>query len=654
MKNIRAVGAPLQVSQAKVLGEELKKLNPSELDKTAVILPEEGLLIPVLHSIPSNIRSLNVTMGFSLKNLQNNKKGKGDSTAYYYNDAIQILQHNYIKFLSAAEIYELINDIKKRNRVYISRKQILSAFKQPVKIISIIFTDITTAKESMDYLYNIILAISDYFESKEAANVFETEYLFKVYTEINRLYDILNRYSTEMDFKTFWKILIEVLTMIKVPFTGEPLKGMQIMGLLETRSLDFENVYILSMNEGIMPKGNVHSSFIPYSLRKAFSLPTYEDEDSTSAYYFYRLIQRAKNVYMIYNTEPGEIYSGEKSRFIMQVENELANENPNIKFESLLFQTEVGIPKRKEITVQKSNEIIELLKNEPHFSATTLANYINCPLQFYFKTVSKLKEEETVDEFFTGAGFGTILHEIMNLIYSDYNGKKVDKKIIDELKNKLTNNYDELWQKACSRIREFEEFKLELSGKNLLQKNIIKKLIEKILDNDLNEAPFKIVDLEKVITKEINVGLNGKTHKVLLYGRLDRIEEKDGILRIIDYKTGQIDKQKLKAKIGLENFSLIFDDSTLKERFQQYLYSYIYSGNNADLKIKLGIYPLRYISEGIVFFEENTIEPGRMALFADKLSEMVKKIFDSTTPFKQTENIDRCRFCAYKSICYRD
>src|SRR4030095_1418496 len=279
---------------------------------------------------------------------------------------------------------------------------------------------------------------------------------------------------------------------------------------------------------------------------------------------------------------------------------------------------------------------------------------INCSLQFYFKTIAKLKEEETVDEFFTGAGFGTILHEIMSGLYSDYKGKTVDEKILDSLKNKLNNNFDEMWEKACSGIKEFEELKLELSGKNLLHKNIIKKLIEKILDNDIKEAPFKIIEVEKEVTKQIDIGLNGKSHKVKLLGRLDRIEEKDGIFRIIDYKTGYIDKQKLKMKVGLENFALIFTDSNYKERFQQYLYNYLYANDDTDLIIKIGIYPLQFISEGIVFFEENGIEPGRMALFASQLNELVNKIFDSTTPFKQTDDIDRCRFCAYKSICYRD
>jgi hypothetical protein len=665
-KNIKIIGTPLKVSQAKALGNELKNISSASLDKTAIVLPDDSLMIPVLHSLPENISSLNITMGFPfkdsslynllqlLKSLQNGKKGSGKSAAYYHKDVVQLLLHPYVKFTEPYEIYELVNQIKRRNIIYISRKRILEAFSVQPEIITEIFTDIDTPAKSLGYIYDIITIISKQLEGSKTNMAFEMEYLFKLYTELNHLSAVLKKYSADMDNDTFWKLIIEVASSIKIPFTGEPLKGLQVMGLLETRLLDFENVYILSMNEGTMPRGNTHGSFIPYSLRRAFKMPTYEDDDSNTAYYFYRLLQRAENVTLIYNTEPGELTAGEKSRFIMQIEQELAVENKNIKLRNFILQADVEIPKRKEITIPKSAYILEALKNESHFSATRLAMYINCPLQFYLRTIAKLKEEEEVEEFFSGGGFGTILHEIMDMLYSDCVGKTVDEKIISSLKDKLNNDYDNIWKDACGKIPEYEEFKAEILGKNLLYKNIIKKLVEKILDNDIAEAPFKIISLEKEITKEMLISASGNEYKIKLLGRLDRVEEKDGIERIIDYKTGTIDKAKLKKKITDENIGMLFSDPAYKEKFQQHFYSSIYLSESADKKLKIGIYPLRSLSEGIIFFDEDYIPQEILNLYEAKLNELLAKIFDSTTPFIQTAEIERCKYCKYNSICYRD
>ncbi len=665
-KSIKIIGTPLKVSQAKVLGNELKNIGKNSLDKTAVVLPDDSLMVPVLHSLPENIRSVNVTMGFSfkdsslysllqlLKSLQGGKKGSGKSAAYYHKNVVQLLLHPYVKFTAPFEIYALVSQIKKKNIIYISRKRILEAFSIQPEIISEIFTDIDTAEKSLEYIYNIITLISNRLEESKSNTAFEMEYIFNFYTQLNHLSGVMNAYSTEMDRDTFWKLLLEVSGSVKIPFTGEPLEGVQVMGLFDTRLLDFENVFILSMNEGTMPKGNSGGSFIPYNLRRAFKMPTYEDEDSNSAYNFYRLLQRAKNVTLIYNTEPGELTAGEKSRFIMQLEQELAEENKNIYLENLILQTDVEIPKRKEISIPKSKDVLEALQMEEHFSASRLAMYINCPLQFYFRTVVKLKEEDEVEEFFSGGGFGTILHQIMDMLYSSFAGKTVDEKTISLLKNKLNNDYDNIWKDACSKLPEYEEFKSDIKGKNLLSKNIIKKLVEKILDNDLTEAPFKIVSLEREVTKEIKVKSGESEYKIKLLGRLDRVEEKDGIQRIIDYKTGAVDKAKLKKNITDENIGLLFTDPAYKEKFQQHFYSSIYLEGNTRKKLKIGIYPLRNLSGGILFFDEDYIPQEILDLYETKLRELLVKIFDSSTPFAQTSDIERCKYCPYKSICYRE
>lgn len=665
-KKIKVIGSALKVSQAKVLGNELKNVKGDALNKTAVVLPDEGMMISILHSLPDNIDSLNVTMGFpfkdsslynllqSLTRLQKGKKGSGKSTVFYHKEVVQILLHPYIKFTSPYEIYQLVNTIKKRNYIYISRKKITESFSELPEIISVIFNDIETVSKSLEYIYSIITLVSKRMEKSSAFTGFEIEYLFKFYTELNHISSLIEKYSAEFDKDTFWRLLIEIAGTIRIPFIGEPLKGLQLMGLLETRLLDFENIYILSMNEDIMPRSSRHSSFIPHSLRKAFKMPTFEDDDSTSAYYFYRLLQRAKNICLIYNTEPGEIFTGEKSRFLMQVENELAAENKNIKLENLVLQTDIEIPKRKEIIISKTNRIIESLKNEKHLSATSLSTYINCPLQFYLKTVVKLRKQDEVEEFFTGWGFGTILHQIMEHIYAEYVGKNVDKRTILNLRDHVKKNFDKIWEKACASLPEYEEFKGDLTGKSLLYKNIIKKLVGKILTNDMSQSPFKIISLEEQIIKEINIQANQSEFKVKLLGRLDRVEEKDGVTRIIDYKTGIVHKGKLKVKINQDNVDTLFTDPDYREKFQQHFYSNVYLQKGNDQKLKMGIYPIREMSDGIMFFDEEYISPEVLSLYENKLRELLTRIFDLSVPFTQTPELKRCRYCDYNSICYRD
>lgn len=669
-KNIKVIGAPLLVSQAKALGNELKTLKKDNINKTAVVLPDEGMLLPVLHSLPENIDSLNVTMSFPmretplysllllLKSLQKNRKGSGSSVVFYHKDVERILLHPYIKFTAPASVHELIYRVKRKNIIYISKKRIAESFNELPEIISAVFKETATAAETLEYIYNILRLLSEQFSSGTASR-FEAEYIFKFYKELNHLNNVMAAYSAEISpgeisWETVWNLIAEITASVNIPFAGEPLKGLQVMGLLETRLLDFENVYILSMNEDIIPRGNKHGSFIPYSLRKAFKLPTYEDEDATSAYYFYRLLGRAKNITLIYNTEPGKIFAGEKSRFIMQIENELAPGNDNISFEQHVLQADVEIPKRREITIPKTKTILDALKNEEYFSATTLSRYINCPLQFYFNTAVKLREEETVEEFFTGGGFGTILHQIMDMMYSDYTGKTVDEAVIKTLRAILDKKYDKLWEDACAGIPQYEEFKTGLRGRNLLYKNIIKKLIAKILDNDLKEVPFSIISVETKMTKPLEIDLDGEKYTVNMLGRLDRVEEKDGVLRVVDYKTGNVNLIKMQEKLPDESFGIIFEDPVYKEKFQQYFYSYIYPQLSAEMKINVGIYPLKSTQGGIKFFEEKNIPPEKLKLFEEGLKAMLIKIFDTETPFTQTPHVERCLYCPYKSLCFRD
>ena len=665
--NIKMIGSPLEVSQAKVLGSELEKLRQVGSLKTAIILPDDSLLMPVLRSIPGNIEAINITMGYSFKNsllyslfellrdLNLNSRGEGKSKEFYHKDIIGVLLHPYIRETAPDVINEAVTSINKRNVIYASAKYLKSFFKEEIDIADAIFGSAQTASESYNYLNGIIVKLSEIIIKSTRSNIYENEFLNKASTELNRIKDIIDKYTAEIESETFWNILLESAKRMKIPFSGEPLEGIQIMGMLETRSLDFDNVYILSVNEGILPAEMSSSSFIPFALRKAFKLPVSEDTEADYAYYFYRLFQKAKNVTLIYNTETGVISAGEKSRFIMQVESELAAKNNNITAQNLLLEGDIELPKRKEITIQKSPEVLELLKNQKQYSATTLSTYINCPLQFYFKKAARLKEEEEVEEYFSAAAFGNIFHQLMDILYRDDVGREVTDEMMDSKISYFAGNYDDLWKKACEELTEYKEFAKIKQGKNLLYKSVIKKLISSVLKNDKTETPFKIIELETATERKISLNVNGEITEVTLFGRLDRVEIKDGITRIIDYKTGTVDSAKQSSKVtDVDHVNRIFADIKLKENFQQLFYASLYLNSNNNAKLIVGIYPLKKISGGVFWFEEEPITADKNRLFEDNLNALLSKIFDKVTPFTQTSDLNHCKYCPYISICYRD
>lgn len=665
--NLKIIGSPLEVSQAKVLGNELAGLNNINSIKTAIILPDDTLLIPVLHSIPDNIEKINITMGYafknsilfslinSLKELQLNIKGNNKSAVFYHKDIINLLLHPYIRTANVYEINKVVNSINKHNIVYISQSALLKLFIEPPDIISHVFKDATNAEDTYNYIYNIILKLYKNIDSKNGSYNYEIEFLNNAYNELNRIKDLVVNYGPELSKETFLNILMECFRRIKIPFSGLPLEGVQIMGMLEARSLDFDNVYILSVNENILPPDTGSSSFIPFALKKAFGLPLNEDTEADYAYYFFRLLQRAKNVTLIYNTETGVISAGEKSRFILQIQNELADFNKKIKIEELLLSCDIVLPARKEITISKTDEVLNLLKNEKQYSATTLSAYINCPLQFYFKKAAKLKKDEEVEEYFSAAAFGNIFHQIMHYIYSNDLGKEVTDEEIEKKIFIIKNDFDEVWKKVCYELKEYSEFADIKYGKNLLYKRVIKKLVIKVLLCDKQQVPFMIVSLEKAAEREITVNANGEKIIVKLIGRLDRVEYKNNITRIIDYKSGNADLSKNSSKISDEEYiNDLFVNIKRKENFQQLFYASLYFYEQINSQLIVGVYPLKKLAGGVHWFEEEPITVDKYNLFESKLIDLFEEIFDNNIPFTQTKETDHCMYCPYISICYRD
>jgi CRISPR/Cas system-associated exonuclease Cas4 (RecB family) len=667
-KNIKIIGTSSTTGMAKVLGSELKECivkGDFNVDKSAIVLPDENLLLPVLYSIPDEIKSINVTMGYPFRDtplyslikliieLQNNIIYEKGEVKFHNTALIKILLHPYIKFQNTAVLYEIVNLIKKNNIIYFTWRDYK---KETPKILEIIFKKIERKEDAVIYISKIMDIISDRIdrdESKESDyKKFQLEYIYNFYTNFNLLNEIIMQPGIEMNLGTYWKLLKDVLGRISIPFTGEPLKGLQVMGLLETRALDFENLFVLCVNEGVLPEGQVQNSFIPYSLRKAFKMPTYEDEDSNTAYYFYRLLQKAKNIYLIYDTDLGNDVK-EKSRYLLQIENELLQVNKNLYCTNKIVVPEVYNIEKKNIEIAKDEKVMEKILELKHYSPSVLNKYINCTLQFYFSKIAGMEEEKVIEESFSSLIIGSVLHKILENLYKPLEGKLIDEKIIDDINSETDKNFEKILEESV-RDCNSDYVLREYSGKNYLFKNIIYKLLKRVLENEKKEIPFRISKIEEVIEDELLINVKGKEIKVNIFGRMDRIDEKNGITRIIDYKTGGFEFKNYNPNNQNDYFEKLITNPDYKENFQAFFYGYFYSRQNLDKKINVGIYPIKKIQEGIKEIKEDFINQVEYDIFKEKLKKLISEIHDSKIPFTKTEDGKRCVHCPYSEICYRD
>ncbi len=652
-KEIIITAVPLQVGQAKAAGNDLQTLflNPANKpDETAVVLADENLLFPVLSSLPDDVEHINVTMGYPLQStplfglmeqlISLNKNRKKE--VYYHKDVVNILNHPYIRSFDQEKINNWLHDYRKNNWIYISRHHLDSLDSA---VLLKLFTPINEVADVFDYFFDILLSIrSNLQRKKEQENNLETEFIYHFYTQLKRLQDIISNQNVVLTMDSFWKLFKDVVKSSTIPFTGEPLKGLQVMGFLETRTLDFKNIFILSLNEGILPKKVNVSSFIPYNLRKAFGIPTGEDQDAVFAYHFYRLLQRTENIFLYYNTEVKSITGGEKSRYLLQIEHELAKKYPStIHLKKQLLTTEIINVEVPPIIINKTPEVMQVLEQyigirddkTKEFSASALSSYIACSLRFYFHYIAGLKEQDEVEDDLTAATFGSVFHHVMQHIYEV--GREYHQEDFIELKKQVERLTDE------AIAIEFTEVK-DLVGRNILLRNVLLELVTRVLEEDQRNAPFIIRGLEDEMH---SVLMNEDMKMVNFKGILDRVEEKDENYRIIDYKTGKVDLRD--AEIPQ-----LFIDPKYKFVFQTFFYAWMFHQKHFGETIKTGIYPLRQLSDGILWLNKGSIIPDEnFNLFEEELKSLIKTIYDPAIPFAQTEDEMQCVYCPYKGICNR-
>jgi ATP-dependent helicase/DNAse subunit B len=507
------------------------------------------------------------------------------------------------------------------------------------------------------YLNEIINLLAVRIEKSDDAEanykMFQLEYLYNFSTHLNRLTDAMQTDGIEMNQITFWNMLMQILNNASVVLTGEPLKGLQVMGLLETRNLDFENVFILSMNEAKMPKGASNLSYIPYSLRKAFGMPTFEDNDNITAYYFYSLIQKAKNVFLFYDTEVGNEVK-EKSRYILQIENELIEKNKKIKYTSKIVSPTVRVSNEAVIEVKKDEALVEfMLKDIKRISPSDVNNYIGCSLQFYLKKVLKLEAGDEVEEVFSAGTFGTVFHGVMQELYLPYLGKNVDEKIVDGIIEVVDNNFDEVFDRFIKSSKELKYLNFKEKGRNVLYKSVIQKLVRRLLLEEKKRGDFHVSGLETWIEEKIPVKILGEERTVNIGGKVDRVDDVKGIKEVLDYKTGEAGLKKFNEKNPDEFWKELFIDTKLKANLQTLFYSYLLYLRDGGESYQAGLYPLKEIKDGIKYMRPEPFTKEELETFGKGVRKVVEEMYDPSKTFVQTEDEKHCEYCDFKSLCRR-
>ncbi len=667
-KNVHIIEMASTVGQAKEIGKILSTFNTHAISNdlsTAIVLPDEGMLLPLLYSLPKEISNVNITMGYPLGKtplaalidyiflLHINKR----NDIFYHRFVTPILSHQYVTELSE-QSQILLHNIQKENRIYIG------AFDTEDELIKKIFNDKPEQGTVgfIDYLIQILELLKPVFEEKTEAEKMRQEFVYHYLITLKRAKDLLA--DADIQVKTLHRFVRQFINSVSIPFEGEPLKGLQIMGVLETRNLDFDTLIIPCMNEGIFPKINAQNSYVPYNLRFGFGMPTGEHIDAVYAYHFYRLIFRAKNVYFLYNSSAEGLQTGEESRYILQM---LYSKDTNLKIDKKSITYDITKSDTTEICVEKTPEIQNILQEysnkngKKKLSASSINTYLTCPLKFYLKDIKKLNNTDDVKENIDNANFGRIFHKTMQILYKNYEGQIVSKEYCCRLLDKENNDINNALTLAFKDEYNLNDNNFKIEGQPLLILHIIKQFVIAMLNYDSLCAPFKYIKSEMPFY-DFGISLtNGNI--VYFKGFIDRIDESDLFTRIIDYKTG-----KSKKQLECESIASLFDKTSKeqkKEIIQILLYSLFYAERNGIQPEKLTpkvIFVQDLINKKTQYTKESNISVNKETLhltneicdeFKSHLRECLDEIFNTEIPFTQTKNNNNCKYCDFKDICER-
>lgn len=676
-KEVHYIASSTENAQARYLPQWIRNNLTTPEKETAVVLCNEALLQPVLHSLPAEVKHVNITMGFPLSQtpvysflialLELHTHGFNfKSGRYTFQSVVTLLKHPYTRQLTGqAELLE--KELTRNNRFYplpgeLGKDEFLTRLFTPL---SGNLNLCIRLSETLQQVASIYQANTSGTEDTDAFNQLYRESLFKAYTTINRFRTLIEEDELTVQSETFRRLLVKVLSATNIPFHGEPAIGMQVMGVLETRNLDFRHLVLLSVNEGQLPKSGGDSSFIPYNLRKAFGMTTIEHKIAVYAYYFYRLLQRAERITLMYNTSSDGLNRGEWSRFMLQFLIEWPHPITRQFLEA--GQSPQGT---SPITVEKTPDVMRRMQSlfdvranpKAKFSPSALNYYLDCPLKFYYRYVAGLSAPDEVSAEIDSATFGSIFHYAAEHIYKDLttHGKVINKEALETLLRnevKLQDYVDTAFKKLFFNVPQNE--KPEYNGVQLINSAVIARYLKQLLQNDLRYAPFTFIASEMEVDEPIDIQTPKGVIKSRIGGIIDRMDSKDGTLRIVDYKTGG------DANTPPHVESLFIPDKKRSNYvFQTFLYAAIMCRKQPTMKIAPA---LLYIHRAATETYSPVIQMGEPRKpkeavedfskyekeYRERLQGLLEEIFNPEKSFTQTEIIEKCTYCDFKALCKR-
>ena len=670
-KNITYINAATENIQARYINDWLKE-NDRYKDghNTAIILCDESLLPVVIHSIPEEVKSLNITTGYPLFQttiasfvlqlldlwINGYSPSKGTFTV---KKVMQILSHPYSRYVSNE--CDTLADKLKAERIYHPTLPELSADVN----LATLFCGIYEGKPLIQWILDVLKTIAPKF-GNAGQDPLSQEALFRMFTLCNRLNELVKSGDLCVDAITMQRLVTQLIKATSVPFHGEPVEGVQIMGILETRNIDFDNVLILSCNEGNMPQGINDSSFIPYSIRKAYDLTTIDNKVAVYAYYFYNLLQRATDITIAYNNSTDNGQTGEMSRFMVQLLTESSFDIKRISLQAELRQ------KYKDITeIDKKGKIADVLNTINYISPTSINRYMRCQLQFYYNNIALISEPEDDElEEMSSRIFGNVFHLASEHLYSKLRHKdgtvtsddisyaleheELTARIVDEAFSEILFN-----KKNSGKP-------VEYNGLQLINREVIIKYIRRLLEIDKKLAPFKINDVELSVNKTIRITTSSGERTIQVGGRIDRLDQildnetGEWRMRVVDYKTGRL---PLKAVSAIDDlFTIPLDTDKHPDYFlQTMLYATAISDDDKYNPDRLPVSPaLMFIQHTTGDNYDPTICIGKNKVkditeysdeFTANLSGVLADIFELEKPFTPTTDKSICSICPYHSLC---
>lgn len=697
-KEVHFISAPTENIQARYvnlwLQEKPERISDGNL--TSIVLADESLLTSVIHSLPKSVTSVNVTIGYPLQQspffslvqqliqLQGIGHPTGSDT-FRLHYVLRVLRHPYAQHISGRCV-EVLKSLEEKKRFYPSRSSLVIENDENLALLfmSLASPDVHAYNLALvNYLLEILQTIG--VNTKNVEEALFKESLYRTYTLINRLKQLLESGDLMVDTITLERLILQLFQTTSIPFHGDPAEGIQVMGVLETRNIDFDNMLILSCNEGKLPKGVNDSSFIPYSIRKAYGLTTVDNKVAIYAYYFYRMIQRAKHVTFTYNNATDNGQTGEMSRFMLQllVESEFKID----RFTMSAGQT----PKPAEYhTVEKTDNMLDSLDEIKLFTPTLLNTFMRCEKRFYYKYVEGLNEPDEMDEDeVDNRVFGNIFHRAAELFYLrfvspsnllvDANGKTKFKHSViigkEEIENAMKDDsliyrlVEQAFKEELFKVTD-KDFKPKYNGLQLINKEVIASYLKQLLTIDSRHAPFSILGLELVVSREITVSLASGDKKFRIGGFIDRLDSiaangNPGFanlterVRVIDYKTGSAPTSHPRE------LAEVFDPSKLNKHTDYYLQAMLYSIIvKHDVKLNPAANPvspcLLFIQKARAEDYDPTLKFGKDLIldaadfeedFMQGISQLISNIFDRSVPFRPTDDRQRCVNCPYAMLC---